>query len=138
MPLGSGWFAAVRHCKRTFYGRRVILAAKVSVDPSDDGVLAVDNGTDGLSAQSDPARTVARALTEPPRRPLRLIQPNTALAEKLECLGCEHERRLGIRMVLCRLHVTAGDKPLQVFLIAVRLGRFKLSDVTKQRYLGVR
>jgi hypothetical protein len=54
-------------------------------------------------------------------RPLRLIQPGTALAKKLDALGCEHEDRAG--MALRRRHVTPGDKPLQVaFLIAGKLG----------------
>ena len=71
------------------------------------------------------------------RRPLGLIQPGTALAQKLDALGCEHEGPLSI--ALCRLHVTVGDKPLQVaFLIAGKRGQAKLPDVTKQRDLGVR
>jgi hypothetical protein len=48
-PLGSSWFTTVRHRDRTFRGRHVVLVAELSADPSDGGVLAVDNGTDGIA-----------------------------------------------------------------------------------------
>jgi hypothetical protein len=68
---------------------------------------------------------------------LRLIQPGTALAKKLAAPGCELEGRS--RMALRRLHITPGDKPLQVaFLIAGKFGQVALPDVAEQRDLGVR
>ena len=66
---------------------------------------------------------------------LRLIQPGAALAKKFAALGCELESRS--RMAVCRLHISPGDKPLQIaFLIAGKFGQVALPDVAEQRDLG--
>ena len=70
-------------------------------------------------------------------RPLRFVQPGTALAKKFHTLGCEFERRS--RMALRRVHVTFGDKPLQVAsLIAGEFGRIGFPDGAQERDFFVR
>ena len=62
-------------------------------------------------------------------------KPGTALAKKLDALGCEHEGRPG--MAFRRPHVTPRDKPRQVaVLIAGELGQVKLP--VSRRVIGRR
>src|SRR5277367_1539143 len=77
-------------------------------------------------------RRAPRSLPKRHEPPLRLVQPSAALAEKRDSLGRELKGRA--RMVCSRLHITPGDKPLQIaFLIAGRLRMVILSDAAEQR-----
>src|ERR1700677_270732 len=69
--------------------------------------------------------------------PLRLIQSGAALAEKRDSLGRELKGRA--RMARGRLHITPGDKPLQIaFLVAGSLRVVVLSHAAEERNLRVR